>query len=226
MKKKLFPLLIALLLSGMIKSYSQDSCKVLKPEIAGKYLGGCKNGLANGQGVAQGTDKYDGKFKSGLPSGKGTYTWANGDTWDGSWKNGLRQGEGTYTFKTNGKDSILKGIWENDIFIKKIIPPPYKVYMTRDIGNYSVSKTGEGNKVSLKIQQMGMQNTDLTDFIFNADNGSYQAVGNKYVYSQVVFPVKIKISYTTKNKLKTIDISSSMELIITDPGEWEIVINN
>jgi hypothetical protein len=226
MKNKLIPLLMLLLLSGTIKSFSQDSCKVLKPEISGKYQGRCKNGLADGKGVAQGIDKYEGKFKIVLPSGKGKYTWANGDTYNGYWKNGMKNGEGTYMFKINGADSILTGIWENDIFIKKITPPPYKIYIARDIDRYSVTRTQNGNKVSLKLLQLGMVNNDISDFSFIVENGSYKEIGDMYVYSQVIFPVKIKISYSAKNKLKTTVINPVLELTINDPGEWEIFINN
>ena len=69
-------------------SYSQvGDCKVLKPEIAGIYSGDCKKGLANGKGIAEGIDKYEGKFKDGLPHGNGTYQYANGEIYQGDFKN-------------------------------------------------------------------------------------------------------------------------------------------
>jgi hypothetical protein len=226
MKNKLIPIVIILLFSGIIRSYSQDSCKVLKPEISGKYIGDCKMGLANGKGIAVGINKYEGRFKNGLPSGFGIYTWANGDTYNGYWRNGMKQGEGTYKFKKNGIDSVLTGIWENDQFSRKINPTPYKISIVRDFDKYSITKIRDGNKVSLKLQQMGMQNVNVSDFTFFADNGSYQAIGNTYVYSQVNFPVLIKINYTTKNKLKTSDLYPVLEVTINEPGEWEIVLTN
>jgi hypothetical protein len=162
MKNKLIPFIIILLLSGMIRTYSQDSCKVLKPEISVKYRGGCKNGLANGKGIAVGIDKYEGRFKNGMPNGQGIYTWAKGDVYNGNWRNGMKDGEGAYTFKKNGADSVLNGIWGNDTFIKKIIPAPYKINIARDFDKYSITKIRDGNKISLKLQQMGMQNTDMS----------------------------------------------------------------
>ncbi|MHC1706021.1 MAG: hypothetical protein AB9842_00730 [Bacteroidales bacterium] len=210
----------------IFQTFSQENCKVLKPEISGIYKGECKNGLANGKGIAEGIDKYEGRFKNGLPHGKGKYTWASGDTYNGHWGKGMKHGEGVYKFKNNEGDSILTGIWENDIFIKKIMPPPYKVFIARDFDKYSINKTNEGNKVSLKFRQLGMQNNDISNFTFFVDNGSYQKVGNTHVYTQVMFPVQVKITYTTKNKLKTADISPVLELIINEPGDWEIVLNN
>ncbi len=205
MKNPILPMLIILLLIGINNVYPQDSCRVLKHEISEKYQGACKKGLANGKGIAEGIDKYEGRFKNGFPNGQGIYTWANGDTYNGIFKNGLKHGEGT--FKKNGADSILHGIWKNDIFIKKILAMPYKIYIARDFDRYSITKIRDGDKVSLKLHQMGMSNTDLSEFTFFADNGLYQTIGNTYIYYQVIFPVHIKISYTTKNKLKTSDIN-------------------
>lgn len=226
MKNKKILIVIIFLMSVAMTSYSQEGCKVLKPEISGMYKGKCKNGLANGQGLAEGTDKYEGRFKNGLPHGTGKYTWSNGDTYEGHWSNGMKDGEGTYRFKKNGGDSIVTGIWEKDQFIRKIIPPPYKVYIARDLDKYAITKTKDGNKVSLKLRQVGLQNTDVSDFSFFVESGTYQAIGNTYVYSQVMFPVQVKISYNTKNKLKTVDIHPVLELIINEPGEWEIVLTN
>jgi len=224
MKNPIIPLFTLLLLLCINNAFPQDSCRVLKHEISGKYQGQCKKGLANGKGFAEGIDKFEGRFKNGFPNGQGIYTWANGDTYNGIFKNGQKHGEGT--FKKNGADSVLHGIWKNDIFIKKILAMPYKIYIARDFDRYSITKIRDGNKVSLKLHQMGMSNTDLSEFTFFADNGLYQTIGNTYIYYQVIFPVHIKISYTTKNKLKTSDINPVLEVIIYEAGEWEIILNN
>lgn len=226
MKKLIISLFTVLMLLCTNYAYPQDSCRVLKHEISAKYQGHCKKGLANGKGFAEGIDKYEGRFKNGFPNGAGIYTWANGDTYNGIFKDGLRNGEGTFKYKKNGADSVLHGIWKNDVFVKKILPAPYKIYIARDFDRYSITKLWEGNKVSLKLHQMGNTNTDLSEFTFFADNGLYQTMGNTYIYYQVIFPVHIKISYTTKNKLKTSDINPVLEVIIYEAGEWEIILNN
>jgi hypothetical protein len=71
-------ILIIALISGNIVYSQQNDCKVLKPEISDSYSGGCKNGLAEGKGVARGIDYYEGQFNKGMPAGKGTYYWADG----------------------------------------------------------------------------------------------------------------------------------------------------
>lgn len=70
--------------------YSQQSCKVLVPEIAEKYVGKCKKGFAHGKGLAVGIDRYEGSFKKGYPEGKGSYTWSTGEVYTGEWLQGTR----------------------------------------------------------------------------------------------------------------------------------------
>lgn len=72
----------------------QNDCKVLLESISGTYEGKCKNGLAHGKGIAQGTDRYEGTFVKGLPSGRGVYKWADGSFYDGEWKDGKKEGKG------------------------------------------------------------------------------------------------------------------------------------
>ncbi len=59
--------------------FSQETCKVLLPNIAGQYEGMCKNGRADGKGKAEGIDQYEGNFKDGLPNGNKIYRWKNGE---------------------------------------------------------------------------------------------------------------------------------------------------
>ncbi len=70
----------------------------------------------------------------------------------------MKCGEGTYTYKRKPADSIVNGIWENDIFIKKITPQPYRFFIARDLDQYNITRTNDDNKISLKLQQMGMRN--------------------------------------------------------------------
>ena len=229
MRTKAIYFIVIILLSFVSLSYSQDSCKVLKPEISGKYQGNCKKGFAHGNGIAEGKDKYEGHFKNGLPDGKGKYTWANGDSYEGDWKTGMRNGKGKFTYKKNGKDSIVYGLWEDDKFIKIAFPDPYKIFIARDIDNYTISKVGEkkdNNRITLKLLRLGGDNPDISDFYFVADNGLYEKTGNKDVYYQVVFPISLKITYTTTNKLRTTKLNVVFEITINEPGDWDITLNN
>jgi hypothetical protein len=226
MKFKNLYVLPSFLVLSLSQGFSQEVCKVLKSEIADKYEGSCKKGLANGKGIAVGKDKYEGNFKKGYPHGKGIYTWSTGEVYDGYWKEGMRNGEGKYIFKQNGLDSVLFGLWSNDVFTKPIFPRPYKIIVARDIDRYSVQKVGEGNSVSVELLKMGSPNQMVIDISFEADNGLSRVEGRKYVFYELVFPVTIKLKYTTGSKFNTVPINVVFEILISKKGEWEITLNN
>ncbi len=74
---KIFYVLATMIAIGLstVDSHAQNAnCKVRDQDIAAIYKGGCKDGLANGQGLAKGRDTYEGEFKDG-DKVKGTYTW-------------------------------------------------------------------------------------------------------------------------------------------------------
>jgi hypothetical protein len=208
-----------------ISVFSQDSCKVLKPEISEKYTGKCKNGLADGKGIAEGTDKYEGKFVKGLPNGTGKYTWSTGEVYEGSWKNGKREGQGKYTYKINGVETIDFGIWKDDVFYRKITPVPYTIIRATSITRYSVKSLGDGDRVIFAIMQNG-NNTETSNLNFYSTSGNSFSVGSKIGYEHVDFPCTLKLSYSCPNKLKTAIISVEFEIVIKEPGSWEVTINN
>ena len=110
------------------RTTSQEACKVLMSSIAGKYEGSCKKGKASGEGRAEGTDQYLGEFKEGLPHGKGTYRWQNGNFYEGEWVRGMREGNGGMAYKRAGKpDSVVTGFWKNDVYAGRY-DTPYKLY--------------------------------------------------------------------------------------------------
>lgn len=55
--------------------------------------------------------KYQGYFKDGVRSGKGTYAFKDGSKYVGEWRNGMRNGKGTFTTSTKYK---YVGDWVND----------------------------------------------------------------------------------------------------------------
>jgi len=73
-------------------------CRVLDPELQGAYTGPCVDGLAQGQGVAQGSARYSGAFVAGRKHGSGVKEWPNGDHYEGGFVNDMKQGYGTYVW--------------------------------------------------------------------------------------------------------------------------------
>lgn len=81
---------------------AKESCTVFDKDIGNYYKGDCKDGLADGKGLAKGRDTYQGDFKAGGPHGYGVYTWGSGsgfegDRYEGQWTNDQRTGVGKYT---------------------------------------------------------------------------------------------------------------------------------
>lgn len=209
-----------------ISVYSQQTCKVLKPEIAGSYEGKCKNGLASGRGTAVGADRYEGQFTKGLPDGKGIYTWANGDTYDGEWVNGQRHGIGKYIMHINSRDSIQDGMWQNDEYKGPKPPKPNVTYST-GVDRYSFQKNNTTkNRVMVNIFQNGARNRSITNFTISATSGTETKLSESVGYDYIIFPVRIKIMYTSMNKLHTVSYNVKFEFEIFEPGDWTVNLDN
>jgi hypothetical protein len=84
----------------------QGSCRVVTPTLQQSYQGECLYGLAHGQGVAQGTDRYQGQFKEGQPHGQGQYSFADGRRFEGEFVAGRVSGRARF-FYSNG--DVLEG---------------------------------------------------------------------------------------------------------------------
>lgn len=91
------PLLVAALTAPVV-AFAQPPCRVLDPELQGSYSGPCREGLAHGQGVAQGHARYEGGFEAGAKHGRGVKSWPNGDRYEGEFFEDHKHGSGTYTW--------------------------------------------------------------------------------------------------------------------------------
>ncbi len=80
---------------------TSNEYKVLKTEKLDNYIKDSK----------WGDKKYTGNLYLGMPHGKGTVTYANGDVYEGNFDMGKLSGEGIMTYK-NG--SVFKGNWKKD----------------------------------------------------------------------------------------------------------------
>lgn len=83
-----------------------SNCKVNDPDISGDYSGGCKDGLAHGEGVAKGRDEYRGTFHRGDAHGFGVYSWGDSSKWateryEGWHFSGARSGYGVDSIDEN-----------------------------------------------------------------------------------------------------------------------------
>jgi hypothetical protein len=222
--KKLFLVFLITILTFWNSSFAQQSeCRVLKAEISGTYSGGCKNGLAQGKGIAQGTDQYEGQFSKGLPDGRGTYTWANGTYYDGQWKNGKKDGSGKMVYK----DSVVTGYWIGDKYSGKKLISPYVVIYSTNVIRYSITKTSEMNEgVKIKIMLGGGFNSSVEDLSLAYDSGEEYRNGQIYGIQNTKFPLKVKVKYRSWNQLRTSQIDVQFEFTINFPGTWDVEITN
>jgi len=226
MKKSTLTFLTLILSLAYIYSTAQTDCKVLKTEIAENYTGKCKKGYAHGKGMASGTDSYEGMFRKGLPDGQGTYVWATGETYTGDWKEGKREGEGVFLYKMDGEEIIMAGIWEEDQYIGKKPPNPRVLYLS-NIDRYSFKKAGGiKNRVLVDLYQNGSRNTSIENYLLATSSGYETNLGHSRGYEAINFPVMIKVSYTTYNKLKTYKYNAVFEFEISEPGDWRVELHN
>jgi hypothetical protein len=196
------------------------------PEIDSIYQGKCKKGLAHGTGTAIGKDSYTGKFKKGWPDGRGVYTWSGGEVYDGYFNQGLRDGQGTYRFVVNGKDTLLTGIWKEDVYIGAKPKKP-KVKQQISIDRYNIRKNSDmQNRVLIDFYQNGATNKAISDLLITADSGYEYSLGLSKGYKDMTFPVTMIVKYTTPNKLQTALVHSIFEFTIYEPGDWRVELFN
>jgi hypothetical protein len=204
----------------------QTGCKVLMPAISGTYSGECKKGLANGNGVAQGTDHYEGHFSKGLPDGQGTYTWQNGSFFQGQWEKGLKNGIGKMVYKSLAGDSIVTGYWEKDNYKGKKLIPSYKITRNQGVARYVFRKVGDGNDLDIKIFLGSQFNTNVEDFSLAYDSGDEFERGSSYGIQNIRFPLNVKITYRTWNQFHTSQSNVTLDFELSEPGKWELTLVN
>ena len=96
---------------------AQTACRVLDPELAEIYQGGCKDGLAEGYGEAKGSTEYRGDFHAGRKHGKGVKTWPSGDRYEGEFVEDRKEGAGQYAWSPRGPSAgeSYTGAYLNDL---------------------------------------------------------------------------------------------------------------
>jgi hypothetical protein len=206
--------------------FGQEKCKVLTESISGSYEGKCKNGLANGKGTAIGIDRYEGQFSKGLANGEGTYTWSTGEIYTGEWKAGQRHGFGTYTMNSTGKDSSQIGLWKNDQYIGPKPKQPNIMYKL-GIDRYNLKrKDSPKNRVLVDIFQNGVRNRGISNLNITSSSGYEVKVGESVGFNEVVFPLLIRIRYTTFNKTRAAQNNVIFDFELYEPGDWTVELHN
>ncbi|MBU8891565.1 MAG: hypothetical protein KOO66_02215 [Bacteroidales bacterium] len=232
MNTKFYLLKIFLVAIGIVainvNTYSQDEksdCRVLLHTINDSYEGSCKQGFAHGKGIAQGVDKYEGKFKMGLPQGIGTYTWANGNIYSGGWKKGMRSGTGTYFSASNGES--LKGIWKNDEFIREYIEPSYKILYKSNLEKAEVYEVTGGipGTIEVILKRDGYKNEAVSGLLLYGHSGMTDITTNYIGFKGVQFPFEGNVKFQALNRTRQHIVNYTLDFKINKEGAWCVTID-
>jgi len=226
---KKYIVLTVLIFALMVSAYSQKiEWSVLKKELVGTYVGEMKKGLANGKGTAKGQDEYTGDFKKGLPDGVGVYIDSLGNEYTGAFRQGRKEGRGIMVSVGLKKDSILKGYWDNDRFIKEEKLDPYEIFNKTGSVKPRIFKAGDGNKVEISIIDPFKKLA-----IFKGVTISYTGAAtyrndsfSRFYYEDATFPMEFYIHYMCRNKLGTAKIENTIQIKINKPAHWIVILNN
>jgi len=206
-------------------AYCQDiTGPVLKIELAGKYEGELKKGLAHGEGTASGFDSYTGHFVKGFPEREGTYTFSNGDVYHGEFIKGLFSGKGSLTIKKASGDSIVDGYWEAGKFVGKTMVAAYEISNKTGSVNPSIIRTGDGNKVEIVV--FDPYNKYIIPQIMAMGQFTQQTYYARNLFAEAVFPLTFDIRYSCTNKMRSGMIDSTIRIKINKPGNYQITLRN
>jgi hypothetical protein len=206
-----------------------NSCKVLVPNLEGKYSGECKNNLADGQGTARGIHIYEGEFNKGYPDGEGKYIWAGNDYYVGTFRKGKRSGYGKHYLFIDGKRIFREGYWQNDAYIgKEKKAQNYSTRIKTGINHvfftYKVTTDGSNEiMIQFKKSKDGSK-AMISDPLIEASSGDLIDQEEKYGFENITFPFTANLSFNVPNETKPDFTSATLNFEIMKEGNWDIVI--
>ncbi len=215
--KILVSLLFLLKFSDLLSQDSLQQCKVELSNLAGKYIGECKKGFANGKGEAIGFHRYNGLFKNGLPNGKGCYYYSDSMYHVGNFQDGLKEGKGeTHYTRTGLSDSVIKGFWSGDEFKGKQYTT-YTFRSTAAFDMYDVIPSDEsGNTITIETITAG--SPDGTAISLNGSPGPILTVTE--LISSEDFNIRKLSTYSTAKKY------SVSYLLTKFPAKLFVILSN
>jgi len=145
------------------------------------WSGPCKDGYAEGEGVAQWLKakkptqkKYEGEMQAGFMNGKGVFTFSNGDRFEGTFKNGSLNGQGKASWFNKNK---YEGEWRDGY------PNGTGTYIWADGKRYAGQwvngkQTGDGD---FKFPNGDHYVGEMKDGLMNGQGKFTWADGNAYI---------------------------------------------
>lgn len=205
--KTIYLLFISFLLFGNTYGQNKQSCKVINSELTGTYIGDCQKGRADGKGeftFADGSYVYVGHFEDGKMHGNGEI----------------------FSIDKKKRTSIRKGTWEDNVYVGDD-SEPYVVKRTVNLDRHTVlKKPADDNTVMINFFQNGNRNNNVTDLNVVVNNGNRMSGNFTEGYENIIFPFICQVNYRTQNKFKTTTYNVMFEIVINEPGSWEIFLYN
>ncbi len=225
-----YSIIITLLLFLFNPTFGQDAqkCKVKLANLQGEYRGGCKKGLASGQGSAKGKHIYTGEFKKGYPDGEGKYIWSGDDYYEGSFKKGKRNGFGKHYMIVDGKSSFIEGYWRNDAYIGKQLKRQECITITKTgIDRVIYKYRGDlpvKNVINILFKRGGRTiRTDINIQSCIGSSGEFISL-NDYHFEYMDFPFTANLTFSAPGKMLTMSMLGSLKFKIVEPGSWDVII--
>lgn len=221
-------LIIVVLMLQLIASQSialvvlpPDTCRVLLPALSGSYTGDCVDGLAEGKGMAKGTDTYKGAFVQGLPHGKGEYVFANGDGYKGSFSRGVMHGKGKFTRGVNGRKEVMKGYWKEGVYAGAVDPDlTHRVTGQGGITGYTMKRVADsGCRVTINMEAAFSR--FWPDDLKVEASSSQPLVGHKTVTVVGYFlPLHVEVRFSIPTGFMRKECYFISDIL--KEGEWEV----
>ncbi|NWJ49403.1 MAG: hypothetical protein HXX14_00930 [Bacteroidetes bacterium] len=200
---------------------------VQKKELVGKYKGSQVNGLAQGKGTAIGSDTYSGKFKKGLPDGKGIYTDSVGNVFKGTFRKGMKNGKGVFIPVQFSKEQGITGYWRNDRYTGKEQLIPFEISNKTGSVTPRIYTTGPGDRIELSIIDP-VDNSYITSgsVFITKGQATFKLYYGCYFYEDAIFPIEFDIHYNCRNKIGTSTIDNTIRIKMNKPGNWIVNLKN
>ena len=217
--------------------HAQYDCKVLVNNLQGQYNGECKKGLAHGEGIAKGEDKYVGSFKKGYPHGYGVYTYKNGSSYIGNYTKGKKDGYGLFNILSpEGHLTQEYGLWVADSLIIPNDPKAlYKVKERRGVKLIDPELTRDAsvaNEIWINFQTDGVPDKSVILTKAEISSGHELDTQDRSLNTLVAFgeieefPVTFRLEYEIRKTSHFEMINCVVEVILFTGGRWDIDINH
>lgn len=209
----------------LLSQQDKPACLVLMKGISGSYTGECKDGLANGKGVATGDDYYKGSFVEGLPDGRGIYKYKNGNIYSGEWKCGLKDGIGKFTSLADGKRLVVSGFWKDDNYTGPVPPDAdFRVTNRSNIEYYSLKRVNSNNNEIRISFEKSMDKYIPEDLVYEISSGYVNKMGQSFIFNYTSCPVYCTLHFTILTSGGKRECNFGFTIL--RPGGYDVFISN